>query len=50
MFPGAKDPTGGYLGSGDALVTRLESNGTIRWARQFGTTDADDVEGCPAPA
>jgi hypothetical protein len=41
LFPGAKDPTGGYLGEGDALVTRLDASGALRWARQFGTTAAD---------
>lgn len=44
LFPGAKDPTGGYLGDGDALVTRLDPSGAVRWARQFGTTSVDRAE------
>lgn len=43
LFPSAKDPTGGYLGDGDALVTRLDATGAVSWARQFGTTAADDA-------
>lgn len=30
-LPGAKDPTGGYLGKGDALVLRLDPTGSVRW-------------------
>lgn len=44
LFPGAKDPTGGYLGEGDALVLRLDPTGSVRWARQFGTVAADQAD------
>lgn len=43
LFPGAKDPTGGDLGGGDALVTRITRTGAIRWARQFGSIGADEA-------
>ncbi len=43
LFPEAKDPTGGYLGEGDALVTRLDRSGAVQWARQFGTTASDEA-------
>ncbi len=44
LFPGAKDPTGGYLGEGDALVLRLDPTGSVRWARQFGTVATDEAD------
>lgn len=45
LFPEARDPTGGFLGGGDALVVRLDATGVIRWARQFGTTEPDEATG-----
>lgn len=45
LFPGAKDPTGGFLGAGDALVLSLDQNGAPGWARQFGTAGSDRAEG-----
>ena len=45
LFPGAQDPTGGYLGGGDALVVRLDQGGRLQWARQFGTSGADSADG-----
>ncbi|MBS1837471.1 MAG: hypothetical protein JST64_07210 [Actinobacteria bacterium] len=41
LFPGAKDPTGGELGEGDALVTRIAPSGALSWARQFGSSAPD---------
>lgn len=43
LFPSAQDPTGGYLGDGDALVTRLDGTGAVLWSRQFGTTASDEA-------
>ena len=43
LFPGAQDPTGGLVGSGDALVLRLDAAGRPVWARQFGTSGPDEA-------
>lgn len=41
LFEGAREPTGGDLGAGDAVVVRLDPSGAARWARQFGSAAAD---------
>lgn len=41
LFPGAKDPTGGELGGGDAVVSRVDATGAARWVRQFGSVAVD---------
>lgn len=43
LFRGAKDPTGGELGSGDALVARITTTGSMQWVRQFGSAAADEA-------
>lgn len=45
LFAGAREPTGGQLGAGDALVTRITSTGELRWARQFGSAAPDAATG-----
>lgn len=45
LFPGAQDPTGGFLGERDALVLRVDDAGIIRWARQFGSAGDDEAVG-----
>ena len=45
LFPGAQDPTGGFLGEGDALVVTLDQAGAPGWARQFGTSGTDAAAG-----
>ena len=44
-FPGAEDPAGRGLGSGDALAVRVSSEGRALWARQFGTSANDAALG-----
>ncbi len=41
LYPGAEDPTGGFLGERDALLLRTDPDGQPRWARQFGTQGDD---------
>ncbi|MFZ4517832.1 MAG: hypothetical protein ACOYOP_05565 [Microthrixaceae bacterium] len=48
LFPGAQDPTGGFLGERDALVLRVDDGGTVRWARQFGSAGSDEATGAAA--
>ena len=42
LFPGAQDPTGGGLGNGDIVLSRIDDRGRADWSRQFGT-DGNDV-------
>ena len=44
-FPGAEDPAGRGLGSGDALAVRIGDDGRALWARQFGTSANDAALG-----
>ncbi|MBM3661690.1 MAG: hypothetical protein FJW94_02180 [Actinobacteria bacterium] len=48
LFPGAEDPTGGFLGERDALLIRTDPNGQPRWARQFGTQGDDSANAVSA--
>ena len=41
LLPGAQDPTGRGLGSGDALMMQLGLDSRPVWARQFGTGTED---------
>lgn len=43
LFPDARDPTGGELGGGDALVARVNASGALGWARQFGSAAGDQA-------
>lgn len=45
LFPGAQDPTGGMLGGGDAVVSRVDGDGRPIWVRQFGTLGTDTSTG-----
>lgn len=45
LYPGAEDPTGGFLGERDALLLRTDPTGRPRWARQFGTQGNDSANG-----
>ena len=41
LFPGAQDPTGGGLGEGDVLFSRIDDRGERAWTRQFGSDGTD---------
>jgi len=50
LYPGAEDPTGGFLGERDALLIRTDAEGRPRWARQFGTQGDDAANGVAVTA
>ena len=50
LYPGAEDPTGGFLGERDALLLRTDPTGAPRWARQFGTQGNDSANGVTTTA
>ena len=50
LYPGAEDPTGGFLGERDALLLRTDPDGRPRWARQFGTQGDDTASAVDAVA
>lgn len=50
LFPGASDTSAGALGGGDALMWRMNPDGTPMWIRQFGTTAADWGQGVATTA
>ena len=48
LFPDSADTSAGVLGSGDAVLWEVTSNGSPGWIRQFGTGAVDRGEGVAA--